>query len=722
MMRYRIAWVALIFVMCFVPSVAQDTLTAMVIGDPIYNRDTNTVTLDLVVQGQANLELTNLTPANFEIGEPASNVMVTANRQLPIAMAIVVDMSLGSDADLIRNTLRSFFLTYYQPDDDVTMYILDGKTNRPRTEIIDSLETANQIIDDLTQQPPFYFTGDAVRHALTDLINKGSSPVRPRVALHVASLISRPDDVSASIGFARENIPYHVVQAHRLRNQQAPLFRQLANNGGGLYSNNQSGLFVLEDVDYQSVNTLKILFDTIDNSRLVYHLTYTTLNQSLLETQAVPLTVRINDQFSATTNFSYSRTFDAPQIEFANPADLIVNRVPFRDETGKIAYSRNTQNISIRASYPDGVSRDLVSIRLEVIDAGTENILQSTLTSELTPSLDGTYVLTWNLDDFSTPDTVNDLQVKVTAFDALGLTAFTERPATVSVSIAPALPTSTPVPTATATAVPEDVESTPIIGPPINTASTTNTTNIQTVTSDPNTTLYVVAIFILVLVAIILLFRVLRFWQDGGIQMVQYTADGEMVMMPMSRENIVPNNLDDMPTPSPDELDVMDMMAEQRVLAQLVVTKGFDSAIFESRVILITDEEFLIGRSEDGECDLVINVPYVSPHHCVIMIGDNHQYTIRDLNSKNGTFVNDERIPEEEGMPAPIGSEISITKSITMEIWEPDMVMDTRRFDRDGDGDDDALEEVKEAEFQPLPGLKYAEDDRGTIGDDYEPI
>jgi hypothetical protein len=720
MMRYRIAWVALIFLMCFVPSVAQDTLSAMVIGDPVYNRDTNTVTLDVVVQGQANLELTNLTPVNFEIGEPASDLTVTSSRQLPIAMAIVVDMSFGSDDDLIRNTLKSFFLTYYQADDSVTMYILDGKNNQPRVEIIDSLDTANQIIDGLEQQDPYYFITDATRQALADLVTKGSSPVRPRVGLHVSSLIARPDDVEASIGFARENIPYHVVQAHRLRNEQAPLFRQLANNGGGQFSNNQSSLFVLKDVDYQSVNTLKILYDTIDNSRLVYRLSYTTLNQSLLETQAVPLTVRINDQYVATTNFAYSRTFDAPQIEFANTADLTVNRVPFRDEDGKIAFSRNTQNISINASYTDGVKRDLVSMRLEVIDAGTDNILQSTLTSELTPTIDDTYVLTWNLDDFSTPDTLTDLRIKVTAFDALGLTAFTERAATVSVAVAPPLPTATPAPTLTPTAIPEVIEPTPVIGPPITTAGT-NTTTIQNV-SDPNTTLYVIAIFILVLVAVILLFRVLRFWQDGGIQMIQYTSDGEMIMMPMAREDIEPNNLDDIPTPTPDELDEMDMMNEQPVLAQLIVTQGFDSSIFESRIILIRDEEFLIGRSEDGECDLVINVPYISPHHCVISIGENQQYTIRDLNSKNGTFVNDERIPEEEGMPAPIGSEISITKSITMEIWEPEMVVDTRRFDRDGDGDDDDVEEVEEAEFQPLPGLKYADDDRGSIGNDYEPI
>ncbi len=50
----------------------------------------------------------------------------------------------------------------------------------------------------------------------------------------------------------------------------------------------------------------------------------------------------------------------------------------------------------------------------------------------------------------------------------------------------------------------------------------------------------------------------------------------------------------DRATSSPDELDAMDMMDEPIVLAQLIVTKGFDSAIFESRVILITDEEFLV--------------------------------------------------------------------------------------------------------------------------------
>ena len=519
MMRYRIAWIVLVLIISLVPTVAQAPLNLQVIGDPIYNEDTKTVSIDVVVRGDRNLELTDLAPVNFEIGEPSSNLTVTADRRLPIAMGIIVDLSIGSDDDLIRDTLRSFFLNYYQSDDDITLYILDGETNRPRVVEIDSLDTANQVIDGLEQQQPFYFITDAIQEALTNLVNKGSSPVRERSGLYISSLISRSAEVNASVGFAREGIPFYTIQAHRRRNEQAPLFRELAQNGNGLYSNNQFGLFILEDADYIPVNTLKVLFDTIDNSRLVYNLSYTSLNQSLQETQAVPVTVRVNDQFVATTNFSYNRTFDPPQIEFANPADLIVNRVPFRDDDQQIAFSRNTQDISVNTSFPDGVSRDLVSMRLEIIDAGTDNILQSTLTSDLTPSPDGTYVLTWNLDDFSTPDTATDLRVRVTAFDALGLTAFTERPATVTVASAPPLPTPTPLPTATPTIVPTEVEPTPIIAPPI----IANTSNALTVEGgNNNTTVLVIAIFVLVLVSMILLFRVLRFWREGGVQIIQY--------------------------------------------------------------------------------------------------------------------------------------------------------------------------------------------------------
>jgi len=716
MMQYRVAWLFVFLILNIVPAVAQDNLNIEVIGSPVYDQDTGTVTVDVVVQGERSLELTNLTPVNFEIGEPSSNLTVVPQRRLPIAIAIVVDLSFGSDDDLIRDTLRSFFINYYQPDDEVTFYILDGETNDPRVIEIESQEDANEVIDGLFQQEPFYFITDAIQTALSDLVAKGSSPVRPRVGLHVASLITRPSEATASVGFARENIPYYVVQAHRLRDQQASLFRTLANTGGGVFSNNKDGTFVLEDADYQAVNTLKVLFDTIDNTRLVYQLSYVSRNQSLSEIREVPLTVRLNNQYVASTSFSYSRTFNPPQIEFANTADLTVNRVPFRDDGGNITFTRNTQTITINPIYPDGVNRNIDSMRLEVFEAGTETILQSTLTSELTETIDGQYVLTWNLDDFIVPDTVTDLQVRVTAFDELGLTAMTERPATVTVASAPPLPTPTPTAVPTQTPTEEaDVEPTPILAAP----SVSNSNAISVSSSGgsgggDSVGLFVFAILVLLIIIVILLVRVWRFSRDG--------VTVNPAAQPMNREDIEPNNLDDMHTPTPEEIEAMEMMEEETVLAQLIVTKGFDTAIFEQRVIEITTPEFLIGRAEDDETDLVVNVPYVSPHHCVILVGEGNQFMVRDLGSKNGTYVNDERVSDEDNMPAPLGSEISITKSITMEIWDANIQLDMSRFDRDGDGDDDDMDEMNEAEFQPLPGLKYVDDDGGPITSDYEPI
>lgn len=60
--------------------------------------------------------------------------------------------------------------------------------------------------------------------------------------------------------------------------------------------------------------------------------------------------------------------------------------------------------------------------------------------------------------------------------------------------------------------------------------------------------------------------------------------------------------------------------------------------------IPLKKEKFVIGRSR--ECTLRAGSEAISRHHCVLLrTGDG--YTIRDLGSRNGTYVNDERITEE---------------------------------------------------------------------------
>jgi pSer/pThr/pTyr-binding forkhead associated (FHA) protein len=69
-------------------------------------------------------------------------------------------------------------------------------------------------------------------------------------------------------------------------------------------------------------------------------------------------------------------------------------------------------------------------------------------------------------------------------------------------------------------------------------------------------------------------------------------------------------------------------------IAMLLVVEGAEPGkrIFLDKAVL------LIGRDEQ-ECDLVVAERQVSRHHALISVGDDG-YTLKDLGSKNGTFLN----------------------------------------------------------------------------------
>ena len=60
--------------------------------------------------------------------------------------------------------------------------------------------------------------------------------------------------------------------------------------------------------------------------------------------------------------------------------------------------------------------------------------------------------------------------------------------------------------------------------------------------------------------------------------------------------------------------------------------------------IRIPSPKCVIGRGDD--CHLRPQIDAISRHHCVIMTTEN-EAVVRDLNSRNGTFVNNERVAEE---------------------------------------------------------------------------
>ncbi len=113
----------------------------------------------------------------------------------------------------------------------------------------------------------------------------------------------------------------------------------------------------------------------------------------------------------------------------------------------------------------------------------------------------------------------------------------------------------------------------------------------------------------------------------------------------------------------------------------------------------------LIGRGED--CDLRPRTGLISRHHCVINVTDS-QVLVKDLGSKNGTYVNGNRIETEQGLQAsdtvsigPLKFEVLIEHGSPKRPEVKDLADVVQRTAQDSTNDFDIsswLEEVDEEE------------------------
>ncbi len=79
----------------------------------------------------------------------------------------------------------------------------------------------------------------------------------------------------------------------------------------------------------------------------------------------------------------------------------------------------------------------------------------------------------------------------------------------------------------------------------------------------------------------------------------------------------------------------------------------------EGKEISITSDKFLIGRSES--CQLRPKSESVSRKHCIIVLKDN-RVLVQDLKSRNGTFINDKRLPVDKAKVLNGGDNLRIGK------------------------------------------------------------
>ena len=83
------------------------------------------------------------------------------------------------------------------------------------------------------------------------------------------------------------------------------------------------------------------------------------------------------------------------------------------------------------------------------------------------------------------------------------------------------------------------------------------------------------------------------------------------------------------------------------------------SGSHEGREISVSGDKFLIGRSES--CQLRPKSESVSRKHCIIVLKDN-RVLIQDLKSRNGTYVNDKRLPTDKAKVLVGGDQLRVGK------------------------------------------------------------
>lgn len=692
---------------------AQDSANLHILSEQVANTDDGFVSLDFVVRDARGAGVRDLVPGSISLSEPADQITLTSEPRLNIALAFVVDLSFGSADDLIRQTLRAYINTYYRDRDDLTLYILDGTA--PRTVPIESREQALDVVNGLRDANNFFRLGDTLNTVFNDMDAKGYVPSRPRHVVYIGSFLTAPSEVDLSSRFREIGVPFHVVQAHTRR--PTTVLEQFAENGGGLYVDNDAGALVLNDGQNSPVNQLKLLYDTIDTSRLVYTLRYHSLNTSLDPFREVTLTVALPGDVQASDTFSYAWDFSPPDVRFTDLNQLQAVRVPFRPGgTGALDFDNDTRTITIAVTFPDGVVRPLESVRLEIVQMATEELQQSTLQpTELNEN--GQLALTWSLADYATPDTTTPVNISVTVEDALGYAVTIAQPGEVVVAQAPPLPTPTTASTIVAAAT-QQLESGGVVGVAVGEGGMVAPMNGVGGVGMGTIFMLLLVIALLVLGLVFAISRVLRVYRLA--QEDRLIPEPEPVVDEVVAAPVVPDDEpEDVPQVDEDKEAEEEPDPNEGVVAWLIITNGYEQIDgLTTRLIDMRDDDFIIGRAPDTDWQL--NLPYISPRHCRIVF-DNGEYYVRDMSSKNGTYINGERVDTGRAAQVPVGSEIWITKNIVLQLWDPQANLNPEEYVLKARGREENRE--RELVYRSLPGIQPAfETDSDGIGDEYSPI
>ncbi len=640
---------------------------------------------------------------DFEIvGDEYEDLRVT-QAEVPLNLAVVVDLAQDISLDPIKSALTVYFTQFYQDGDNVAFVTL---RNRQPTLHADfsSREDILAFINDLSN-PAGYNPYPPGIDTAAEWLESFTADGQNGQILVIGTFFGAGDE-QRTHGRAEQiaqqaQIPIHAIYAHQGPGSFTRVrgYEVLAERGLGLFADFTGDI---------SSPDLQQLYSAIQANRAIYVISYKTMSGEEGE-RSIEIVARQGEQTFQSELVYEGPSFEAPRVDFVEPAeDARIRREPVSEGSSELTHS--SQSLEVRITFPDGFEREIVEGVL-VVDVGG---LQDRYPIE-DPALDadGNMRVRWDLSDFeANPDgglRETEVTLKIEVIDQYGK----EGVGFVDVTVV--------VDTPLLEDLEEDDDSDQPVAGGTNGGSASDNTDSATEGEADNITdasggvsgtsgettevvvkeedesdnvIWYVAIGVLGVALLGVTFYALR--QNKKLRnmvvpkaaqrtVMNMAAGIQKTMVGMSRMGRSSSDMDaTMASGQPP--------APAAPSAHLEVLRGSD----QGRQLQLQGASFTIGRKAGSEIDYVANgFANVSSRHCRIIQAGN-SYKIVDLGSSNGTFLNGQKLEPHREYP--------ISSHSVIRLGQDEGISIQFRFVSSGSDSGGAMKTELDPGMQPMGG------------------
>jgi hypothetical protein len=405
--------VCLLLMSSFVlPVFAQGTLSNLKLS-PFDISDFPNVKTSLQAIGSDNEPITDLTNQSISVTEDGQPVQFSI---APYAAGIKVDFlidagpglnSIGATGDKRINEMKAViksFISQMNISDSVMISALDGNQTNVINDFSSSSTDLQNALDNYQYSASQYSSGyDGILNALS-MLNKQKDGKKQFIVFLSSGIQEGHDNTYQTIISQLTGTDHPTIHTLLFRKGDedvwSPNLQELANLGGGIYSQYNSNL--VTDSLYQSMGLW----------RNQYLITYRSTSNSVGNRQVVITTLSNNIQTTGT----YEISLQPASVIIQDPvASSVLIRRPSTTNQSQSDTETDVSQVKVNIQWPDGHPRNITSVQLL---AGNQSV--GTLTN---PSLDSTGQLEipWDLRAF-TKLGQNPISLQVQVTDEIGIT------------------------------------------------------------------------------------------------------------------------------------------------------------------------------------------------------------------------------------------------------------------------------------------------------------